>query len=258
MDDKDDKHGTGRVQSLDRAVALVHAVADSAPMGETAATLAQRCGLNRATAWRLLATLEHHGVIERDPASNRYTIGLTVDRWAAGAGVDGLVRRAHDTIAALSEQTGETANLAVPRQFGLTYVDEAVPSAVLSARWLGWQAPLHATSTGKAFLASLSWSEVTSLLPEDLTRYTSATIVDRDHLRAELSTVRERGYGLSIGEMESNLYGVSAAVLDRRQRPLAVVSLWGPLTAGSTPERFTELGCRAVKAAEEIAAAVSA
>ncbi len=254
----DDKHGTGRVQSLDRAVALVHAVADSAPQGETAATLAQRCGLNRATAWRLLATLEHHGVLERDPASNRYTIGLAVDRWAAGAGVDGLVRRAHDTIMALSEQTGETANLAVPRQFGLTYVDEAVPASVLSARWLGWQAPLHATSTGKAFLASLSWPEVISLLPADLTRYTSATIVDRDHLHAELSTVRERGYGLSIGEMESTLYGVSAAVLDRRRRPLAVVSLWGPLTAGSTPERFTELGGRAMKAAEEIAAAVSA
>ncbi len=230
----DDKHGTGRVQSLDRAVALVHAVADSAPQGETAATLAQRCGLNRATAWRLLATLEHHGVLERDPASNRYTIGLAVDRWAAGAGVDGLVR------------------------FGLTYVDEAVPASVLSARWLGWQAPLHATSTGKAFLASLSWPEVISLLPADLTRYTSATIVDRDHLHAELSTVRERGYGLSIGEMESTLYGVSAAVLDRRRRPLAVVSLWGPLTAGSTPERFTELGGRAMKAAEEIAAAVSA
>src|SRR2546423_6589849 len=102
MEDK----GTGRVQSVDRAVALVHAVADSGPLGETAATLAERCGLNRATAWRLLATLEHHGVLERDPASNRYTIGLAVDRWAAGAGVDGLVRRAHDTVVSLSERTG--------------------------------------------------------------------------------------------------------------------------------------------------------
>jgi len=249
---------TGRVQSLDRAVALVHAVADSAPLGETAAVLAQRCGLNRATAWRLLATLEHHGVLERDPASNRYTVGLTIDRWAAAAGVDGLVRRAHDTIAALSAQTGETANLAVPRQFGLTYVDEAVPSAVLSARWLGWQAPLHATSTGKAFLAGLAWEEVDTLLPEELTRYTDKTIVERERLRAELDVVRERGYGLSIGEMETNLYGVSAAVLDRRHRPMAVVSVWGPLTAETTPERFGELGALAVKAAAEVQGLVSA
>src|SRR2546430_99293 len=83
------------------------------------------------------------------------------------------------------------------------------PTAVLSARWLGWQAPLHATSTGKAFLAGLPWSEVASLLPAELTRYTDATIVDRDRLRAELGRVRERGYGLSVGEMEPNLYGVS-------------------------------------------------
>lgn len=254
MEDK----GTGRVQSVDRAVALVEAVADSSPLGETAATLAERCGLNRATAWRLLATLEHHGILERDPASNRYTIGLAVDRWAAGAGVDGLVRRAHDTVVSLSERTGETANLAVPRQFGLTYVDEAVPSAVLSARWLGWQAPLHATSTGKAFLARLPWSEVAALLPAELTRYTDETIVDRDRLRAELGVVRERGYGLSVGEMETNLYGVSAAVLDRRRRPLAVVSVWGPLTAAATPARFESLGALATEAAATIEAAVSA
>ena len=249
----DEKQATGRVQSLDRAIALLHAVAENAPLGETAAVLAQQAGLNRATAWRLLATLEHHGVLERDPASNRYTIGLTVDRWAVEAGADGLVRRAHETIAALSERTGETANLAVPRHFGLTYVDEAVPSAVLSARWLGWQAPLHATSTGKAFLAWLPWPEVTALLPEELTRYTDETIVDRDLLRLELLRIRERGYASSVGEMETNLYGVSAAVLDRRQRPLAVVSVWGPLTSEAD---YPKLGELAREAAAEITAAV--
>ena len=37
---------------------------------------------------------------------------------------------------------------------------------------------------------------------EELTRYTDKTIVERERLRAELDVVRERGYGLSIGEME--------------------------------------------------------
>ncbi len=252
---EDEKQATGRVQSVDRAVALVHAVADSSPLGETAATLATRCGLNRATAWRLLSTLEHHGVIERDPASNRYTIGFTVDRWAAEAGVEGLVRRAHETIERLSASTGETANLAVPRQFGLTYVDEAVPDSILSARWLDWQAPLHATSTGKAFLAWLPKAEVDALLPEELVPYTESTIVDRDRLHGELTVIRGRGYSFTSGEMEANLFGVSAPVLDRRQRPQAVVSLWGPL-AEDTEERFPALGKLTSDAAADIAAAI--
>jgi IclR family acetate operon transcriptional repressor len=49
---------TGRVQSIDRAAALLRAVAQAGPDGAPVAVLAAATGLNRATAWRLLATLE--------------------------------------------------------------------------------------------------------------------------------------------------------------------------------------------------------
>src|SRR5216684_5450735 len=48
----------GRVQSVERAVALLDAIAGASPRGSTVAELALACGINRATAWRLLATLE--------------------------------------------------------------------------------------------------------------------------------------------------------------------------------------------------------
>ena len=56
---------TPRVQSVDRAMLLLRAVADAAPEDSTAARLAEACGLNRATAWRLLQTLEAHAVVLR-------------------------------------------------------------------------------------------------------------------------------------------------------------------------------------------------
>jgi predicted ArsR family transcriptional regulator len=59
-----------RIQSIDRAVELLEAIA-AAGEPVTAPVLADRCGLNRSTAWRMLATLEHHGLVERDPATNR-------------------------------------------------------------------------------------------------------------------------------------------------------------------------------------------
>lgn len=245
------KSTSGRVQSLDRAVDLLHAVADTAPTGETVATLAARCGINRATAWRLLATLEHHGLVERDPAANRYRIGYTVERLAATAGVDGLVRRAHPTIERLAAETGETANLAVYRHGELTYVDEVVPRTVLSARWLGWPAPLHATSAGKALLAWLD--DPSALLTGDLHRYTDTTITSHAALLAELKDVRETGYAVSAGEMESSVFGVSAAVRDPRDHPVAVLSVWGP--RDRIPEsRYAPLGALAVAGAAEIAA----
>ena len=78
--------GRGRVQSVERAVALLDAIAVGPARGSTAAELALACGINRATAWRLLATLEGRGLVDRDPATSRYQIGYTVARLAAAAG----------------------------------------------------------------------------------------------------------------------------------------------------------------------------
>ncbi|MFG2348493.1 IclR family transcriptional regulator [Streptomyces phaeochromogenes] len=248
---------SGKVQSLERAITLLEATADSAPDGETATNLASRCGLNRATAWRLLSTMEQYGLVERDPLTSRYTVGFAVARMASAAGFDGLIRRSHGVLRQVSEQTGETANLAVVQQLGLTYIDEVTPPVVLSAKWLGRQAPLHATSTGKALLAWLPAEEVDVLLAEPLTAYTDTTVADRGRLRAELAETRERGYSVCAGEMERNLYGVSAPVLGTRDRPFAVLSIWGP--QDRVPEsRFPALGALACGAAEEVARAARA
>lgn len=245
----------GRVQSVDRAIALLGAVSAGPAGGSTAAELAVACELNRATAWRLLATLEHHGMVERDPATNRYTIGFTVSRLATTAGVEGLVRRAHGVLKRLTERSGETSNLAVAHRLELTYVDEVAPPVVLTARWIGRQIPIHATSSGKALLAWLPEGELAAILAAPLAAYTETTRTDRDVLRAELAQIRDRGYSVSTGEMEPHLNGVAAPVLDRRGRPCAVVSLWGP--HDRVPDgRFPELGALVREGAAEIAASI--
>lgn len=251
-----ERGGSGRVQSVDRAAELLNAVAETAPAGETVAALAARCGINRATAWRLLATLEHHGLVERDRAAGRYRIGYAVERLSASAGVDGLIRRAHPVVERLAAETGETANLAVLRHGELTYVDEVVPRTVLSARWLGRPAPLHATSTGKALLAWLSDAERAALLPARPHRYTETTLTTRAAVARELATIRTQGYAVSIGEMEPSLFGVSAPVRTPSDHPIAVLSIWGP--RDRVPEsRFPALGTLAAKGATEIATTLS-
>lgn len=245
---------SGRVQSLERALTLLRHVADTSPDGDTLARLADRCGVNRATAWRLLTTLEAHGMVERDPVSHRYSVGFAVTAMAANSGRDGLVRRARATLERLSAQTGETANLALVRGSELTYVDEVAPATVLAAKWLGRSVPLHATSAGKALLAWLPAGDVDTLLAEPLTAYTETTVVDRAHLDADLAATRERGYAVCVGEVEPNLYGVAAPV-HGGTRPLAVVSIWGS-SDRVAESRFPALGALAATAADEVRDAV--
>jgi IclR family acetate operon transcriptional repressor len=241
-----------RIQSIDRAVKLLEAVA-AAPEPETAPALADATGLNRSTAWRILATLEHHGLVERDPETNRYRLGFAVLRLAAAGGHEPLVRLAHPLLRRLADDTGETVNLAVARRLELVYADQVQARHVMAPNWLGHTVPLHATSTGKAFLAALPEHELEHLA--GLERFTDTTITDADALRDELAAVRERGFAVSHGELEPALWGVSAAALDASGRPAAVLSVWG--VESRVRERLDALGALTAAAAGELEALLS-
>jgi len=250
---EDDRHPrASRVQSVDRAVLLLQAVATASGRESTATSLALACDLNRATAWRILSTLESHGMVTHDRDSGEWSIGPTVAELAGTGGIDRLVEAAHPVLVRLSALTGETADLAVETEAGLTYVDEVRPSVILSAEWLGRTVPLHATSTGKALLACLGARDLREALPATLEAHTPTTITDPEVLAAELALTRTRGYATCHGELESHLHGVSAPVLDGARQLVAVVSIWGP-DVRVTADRLPALGALAVEAAAEIA-----
>jgi DNA-binding IclR family transcriptional regulator len=245
----------GSVQAVDRAAALLKAVAN-AKRAPTVLELARSCNLNRSTAWRLLATLERQGLVERDPVTQRYTVGYAIFQVAAGDNHDSLVRRAHPVIERLAQKTRTTVSLAVAKRFNLVYVDQIDEPRALSPNWIGRSLPLHATSGGKAFLAWLPKEERDAILTGRLQRYTSTTVTERRRLEQELAADRRRGYSTCLGELEETLWGVSSAVLDRRERPLAIVNVWGPSNR-LTADRLPAVGAKTAGAAAEIRALIT-
>lgn len=244
-----------RVQSVDRAARLLQAVS-AASGAATAPSLARQCGLNRATAWRILSTLESHGLVSCDRSTGRWAMGPALLQLAKQASNETLVQSAHAALERLCEVSGETSALAIPGPTGLSYVDEVAPQAVVAATWQGRTVPLHATSTGKALLAFLPEDEAKQLVSGPLRGYTPTTLVDHDALWAELVETRANGYSVCRGEYETTAWGVSAPVLDGLDRPRAVLSIWGP--AGRvTDKRFSALGSLVASAAASLRAASS-
>jgi DNA-binding IclR family transcriptional regulator len=229
-----------RVQSVDRAVRLLQAVATASGVEATTAMLGETCGLNRATAWRSLSTMESHGLVACQRENGQWTIGRALVELAQLAGTDALRQAAHGTLERLSMQSGETAALALVTGGALSYVDDVTPSAVVSASWRGRTVPLHATSTGKALLA-FSDGKAHRFSRRELVRYTSTTIVTPSEMVEELAETRRRGYGVCRGEYEESAWGVSSPVLNSHGRPVAVLSLWGPGDR-ITEERLAPLG----------------
>ena len=244
--------GTQRIQAVDRAIALLKSVAASATP-PTVLELARDCGINRSTAWRLLRTLEHHGLVDRDPITQRYTVGYGAITVAAAVTDDALVRRVRPLLAKLATVTGESVTLAVAKRFNLVYVDQVDPPNVMVPNWLEKPLPLHATSGGKAFLAWLGPDERDAVLPDELARYTPHTVTDRERLDREFAEVRRVGYALCAREYEEFSSGASAAVLNTRQYPIAVINVWGPAPRNPV-KRLHEIGRAAVQTAEEVRA----
>ena len=241
----------GTIQSVDRAATLLKAIA-AARRPPTVLELAESCALNRSTTWRLLATLERHGLVERDEVTQRYGVGYALMGIAATADHESLTRRARRALARLAEDTGETVGLAVAKRLHLVYVDQIDSPQIMAVNWLGRPVPLHATSAGKAFLAHLDGDERDALLDGELERFTASTVTDRRELEAQFDAVRRDGWCVCVGELEDALDGASAPVLGVRGRPIAVVSVWA--SARRVRERLDAVARRTRQAADEIEA----
>jgi DNA-binding IclR family transcriptional regulator len=212
--------------------------------------LARQCDLNRATAWRLLLTLEAQGMVVRDARDGSFAIGPAVAGLTATPSRS-LVETAQPLLERVSLETGEIACLGVVDGDGVHYVAEVIPTIVQEQSWLRQPVVLHASSMGKAFLAYLDDDRVAALVGECLPRFTATTITDTAALRTELRRIRAQGYAVCRGELEEGSWGVAAPVLGKREEPVAVVCLWGPDRRGDHA-RLEALGHLARRAAREL------
>lgn len=198
---------------LDKAVRVLRAVAES-PCA--LAELCDRTGLARATAHRLAAGLEVHGLLTRDDAG-RWRLGHTITEWAAHVS-DPLLAAGAVVLPQLRETTGESVQLY--RRDGTWRVCVAALEPVAGLRDtvpVGARLPMTAGSGAKVLLAYSDATIRQAVLP-------AAKFSDRT-----LAEVRRRGWAQSAAEREPGVASVSAPVRDPRGVVIAAVSVSGPI-----------------------------
>ena len=197
-----DAEASSLVQSVDRALTILELLARDGEAGVT--EIAGDLGVHKSTAFRLLATLEAHRLVEQIGDRGRYRLGVGNLRLAGAttARLD-LVTEARPVCRQLAQDTGETVNITVRSETSALYLDQvtAKSSAVQSHNWVGQHIPLHATSNGKVLIAWLDPAEQTALL-DRLPAYTELTITRRGELRKELD---RRGVEVGIARMKEEL-----------------------------------------------------
>lgn len=166
-------------QTLDRGLRVLKVLAET-PDGLTITELSGRLEVNRTVVYRLISTLEQHGLVRRDSRS-RLFVGLGVLHLASG--VQPLLRdTAMPVLRRLAESLGSTAHLTVADG------EEALALAVVEPTWtdfhvsyrVGARHPLTQGAAGKAI-----------------------ALVDSD----------AAAYAVTSGELQSGARGLAAPVL---------------------------------------------
>ena len=251
------KAGTPRTQSLGRAVALLHAVADeSGP--RSASELARATGLPRSTVTRTLRTLaDVHFVAE---AEGGWRLGDELVRLGRAADPHkAIVEAAASPLARLRDEVEESALLAVPDgRPGLQILLQLDPERHIGVTsWVGTDVALHASAAGKLILAELAEEELDGWLDEvERSRYTKRTIVEPRAVRAEVARVRRRQWAELVDELEDGLASLSVPVRSADATLVGVVGLSGP-TFRLGRARRRELLPRVQAAASEIETALA-
>jgi DNA-binding IclR family transcriptional regulator len=214
---------------VQKAIALLRAAAaDGAP---SVSALARAARLPRATALRMVVTMEEEGFLLRVGNGERVVLGPELLALVRGADESGVVvKLAREPLRELGQRLRETVTLSVVARDGqLDLVDQVDgPRQIRPGDWVGQRFPLHASASGKILLAGLDDVRLDEFLSRPLVRLTPATITQPDALRRELARVRRRGYATTIDELEEGLSGVAVGVSAASGSLLAVVNVSGP------------------------------
>ncbi|WP_296665825.1 IclR family transcriptional regulator [Demequina sp.] len=190
--------------------------------------ICDRTGIPMPTAFRVVATLEEGGFVERlqdggiRPGVAVLTLGSAALRGSS------LVQASERPLRHLAETTGETVNLAVLLGDQVLYLARLRNSDLVTANvQVGSTLPAPYTSMGKLLLAYLPLDERHAMLADhDFSAQVGPNAArSLEALDALLEPIRRDGYALQDQEVAAGLRSVSVPVFGPGERPVAAINI---------------------------------
>ena len=244
----------------ERCLAIIELLADGArsmALGE----IAERLSLPKSGAHRLLATLIDIGWAEKDPATGFYRLSMRLavlgQQFYVATGIPDICQPLLDRLA---EECREFARLAVVDGHALVWVAHAQGASgglMYQPSLTSNTVPLHATASGKAWLATLPSDQAVAFVMKNggfrqAEQYGPNVIRSIEALLRELKATARRGYGTAFNEAEFGVTAVAAAIRAGGNGPaLGTVSIAGP-SARMPDKRVAELAPRVLQTAAEL------
>jgi DNA-binding IclR family transcriptional regulator len=197
--------------------------------------IARRARLHPATASRLVAELEAHGLLAREP-DRRVRVGVRMWELALRASPAlGLREAAMPLMEDAHAVLGHHVQLGVLDGAEVLFVERlSAPGAVINYTRIAGRLPLHVSSSGHVLLAFGPRDLQERILAGPLVRYTAHTLTDPAALRAALAEVRRHGFACLPGHVHEDALGIAVPVRDGNG---AVIAALAAIVSVDTPRQ---------------------
>lgn len=242
-----------RVPAADQAIRILFCLADNAPQRLKLTAVCEAVGINKSKGYSLLNTLAHHGLVNKDPDSKTYSLGLELlslsRRLLDHLGYKELASPHLERLARVTRATALFCVLRGERAYVAAKHEAAQPIGV-SIR-VGHVFPATHGAHGLAMAAFLDPDKLEALLQQPELYFLGgpvATSAGLEQVRTELAQCRRRGYARDPGRLQHGINAVSAPVFDSRGEVFGSVVVVGTFPA----RQMDDHGVQASLAAKRI------
>lgn len=222
----------GSVRAVRRALAILVAF-EAQPIMELR-DVAERAGLDKATARRLLLTLMAEGFVVQDAYSQAYALGPVVRRLAGSMPDHADLRRiATPVLDNLAAELRVTAFLSVYRDGNAICLERVHDMRGMEVRWwtVGGTLPFNCGGAPKLFLALQDEAAIERALSGTFVALTPKSIMEADTLRRRLALIRRRDYEFALDDVALGVSALAVPLRDSKRQLVACISI-----AGLTPQ----------------------
>jgi DNA-binding IclR family transcriptional regulator len=218
------------MKSIDTGLRILALFKDSErPLGVV--EIADRLDLGKSHVSRILATMRDMGFLQQDRETRKYRVGI--EAFAVGSRFvadQSMTRLALPLMRACSEATRHSVFLSVRHGGACRHILAVEGRHFEDSQWrLGVRLPLHASASGKLFVALADDAEREALIADTpLQRYTANTITDRAAFRTEVEAVRRKGWACARGETVAGLGACAVPIVGAEEALVAAFGIVSP------------------------------
>jgi DNA-binding IclR family transcriptional regulator len=245
------------VPAVDRALAILEYLL-SKNWAVSMSELSKNLKIPKATAFRIVKTLESRGYLFNPQQKGEYILGPSAISLGSSTPEKSEIKQiANPFMFELAEKTNQTVQLGVLLEYMVIYIDQIRTSRSLNVIVpTGTPFNVNLSAGGKVLVAYLPEQQQRDFLSHaELKSNTPKSVVDKEKFYKDLLKIMKQGYSIDDEEFARGIRCIAAPIFNHEGKNIASIGITGHTSIISDEKmvKFTDI---TIKSAEEISKAM--